>query len=85
MVKRGADGRAAAAMKDILAALASYTERHYRRVEELEDESYLVEWVLGEMDGGVGLSALGAPTQQGMNGVVGDEADHEKDVVMLGA
>ncbi|BCS29080.1 U3 snoRNA-associated protein UTP13 [Aspergillus puulaauensis] len=85
MVKRSADGRAAAAMKDILAALASYTERHYRRVEDLEDESHLVEWILGEMDGGVGLSALGAPTQQDMNGVVGDEAGHEKDVVMLGA
>ncbi|KAL5050378.1 hypothetical protein BDW71DRAFT_124666 [Aspergillus fruticulosus] len=68
MAKRSGDGRAPAAMKDILQALASYTERHYRRVEELEDESYLVEWVLGEMDGGVGLSALGAPTQ-GINGI----------------
>ncbi|KAL4927139.1 U3 snoRNA-associated protein UTP13 [Aspergillus undulatus] len=80
MVKRSPDGRAAAAMKDILAALASYTERHFRRIEELEDESYLVEWVLGEMDGGIGLSALGAPTQR----AIGDEAEHEKDVVMLG-
>ncbi|KAI9367903.1 WD40-repeat-containing domain protein [Aspergillus egyptiacus] len=84
MVKRSGDGRAAAAMKDILAALASYTERHYRRVEELEDESYLVEWILGEMDGGIGLSALGAPGQESINGLP-DEADHEKDVVMLGA
>ncbi|KAL4906515.1 hypothetical protein BDW74DRAFT_133796 [Aspergillus multicolor] len=83
MAKRGGDGRAAAAMKDILQALASYTERHYRRVEELEDESYLVEWVLGEMDGGVGLSALGAPTQ-GINGF-DDVPEQEKDVAMLGA
>ncbi|KAL4808997.1 WD40-repeat-containing domain protein [Aspergillus unguis] len=84
MVKKSGDGRAAAAMKDILAALSSYTERHYRRVEELEDESYLVEWVLGEMDGGIGLSALGSPSQ-GTNGFAGDGAEHEKDVVMLGA
>lgn len=83
MVKRSADGRAAAAMKDILAALASYTERHYRRVEELEDESYLVEWILGEMDGGIGLSALGAPKQD-VNDFAEDSAEHEQDVVMLG-
>ncbi|KAL4763302.1 U3 snoRNA-associated protein UTP13 [Aspergillus foveolatus] len=83
IAKRNGDGRAAAAMKDILQALASYTERHYRRVEELEDESYLVEWVLGEMDGGIGLSALEAPTQ-GINEIE-DKAEHAKDVVMLGA
>ncbi|KAL4921281.1 small nucleolar ribonucleoprotein complex subunit [Aspergillus aurantiobrunneus] len=85
MAKRSGDGRAAAAMKDILQALASYTERHYRRVEELEDESYLVEWILGEMDGGVGLIALGAPTQQGINVFGDDGAEHEKDVAMLEA
>ncbi|GES62542.1 small nucleolar ribonucleo protein complex subunit [Aspergillus terreus] len=77
MAKRK-DGRTAAGMKDILQALSSYTERHYRRIEELVDESYLVEWVLGEMDGGVGLGALGAPGMQ-------DEVpEHEKDVIMLG-
>lgn len=65
-------------MADILQALASYTERHYRRVEELADDSYLVEWVLGEMDGGVGLGGLGAPGS-------GEVPDHEKDVLMLGA
>ncbi|KAL3468350.1 WD40 repeat-like protein [Aspergillus heterothallicus] len=88
MVKRSRDGRAAAAMKDILQALAAYTERHYRRVEELEDESYLVEWVLGEMDGGVGLSALGAPSSaDAITGISGadDGLEHEKDIVMLEA
>lgn len=67
---RGKDGRAAAGLKDILAALSVYTERHYKRIEELTDDSYLVEWVLGEMDGGVGLGGLS----------LGD-AEHE-DVVM---
>ncbi|KAF3893820.1 Small nucleolar ribonucleoprotein complex subunit [Trichophyton interdigitale] len=61
------DGKSgkSAAMKDILEALAAYTERHYRRIEELVDESYLVEWVLGEMDGGVGSAA---PALDGMDG-----------------
>ncbi|KAL2833439.1 WD40-repeat-containing domain protein [Aspergillus cavernicola] len=85
LVKRSGDGRAAAAMKDILSALASYTERHYRRVEELEDESYLVEWVLGEMDGGIGLTALGAPTQQSIDGMHDEGNGHQEDVLMLGA
>ncbi|KAH8150402.1 uncharacterized protein LAJ45_05613 [Morchella importuna] len=31
-------------------ALKSYTERHYRRVEELVEESYLVEYTLREME-----------------------------------
>jgi U3 small nucleolar RNA-associated protein 13 len=77
---RGKNGRAAAGMKDIMQALAAYTERHYRRVEELVDDRYLVEWVLGEMDGGVGLGGLRHLT-------VGDvsEEEHEKDVIMLEA
>ncbi|KAJ5542499.1 hypothetical protein N7535_004921 [Penicillium sp. DV-2018c] len=78
---RGKDGRAAAGMKDILQALAAYTERHYRRVEELVDDSYLVEWVLGEMDGGVGLGGLRDLTV----GDVSEEEEHEKDVIMLEA
>ncbi|OQD68317.1 hypothetical protein PENPOL_c003G10325 [Penicillium polonicum] len=78
---RGKDGRAAAGLKDILQALAAYTERHYKRVEELVDDSYLVEWVLGEMDGGVGLGGLRDLTV----GDVSDEEEHEKDVIMLEA
>lgn len=77
MAKRGGDRATAAGMEDILQALAAYTERHYRRIEELADDSYLVEWVLGEMDGGVGLGGLGEPVS-GVNG-------EEKDVLMLGA
>lgn len=36
--------------KEILTALAAYTERHYRRVEDLLDESYLVDFTLQEME-----------------------------------
>ena len=38
------------ALKEMLDALRSYTERHYTRMEELIDESYLVEYTLQEMD-----------------------------------
>ncbi|KFH47648.1 U3 small nucleolar RNA-associated protein-like protein [Hapsidospora chrysogenum ATCC 11550] len=45
---RGARGQRS--LKDVLHALRVYTERHYRRLEELVDESYLVEYTLQEMD-----------------------------------
>ncbi|KAJ5759668.1 hypothetical protein N7520_006824 [Penicillium odoratum] len=75
---RGKNGHSSAGLKDILAALAAYTERHYKRVEELTDDSYLVEWVLGEMDGGVGLGGL-----KSLDLNQADEEEHEKDVIML--
>ena len=37
-------------LKDVLHALRVYTERHYKRLDELVDESYLVEYTLQEMD-----------------------------------
>lgn len=37
-------------MKEILRALEVYTDRHYRRMEELVDESYLIEYTLREMN-----------------------------------
>lgn len=65
------------ALKEVFSALSAYTDRHYRRVEELVDESYLVEWILDEMDGGIGLVTNADPN--------GHKPDHEKDVIMLGA
>ncbi|PGH15707.1 hypothetical protein AJ79_02301 [Helicocarpus griseus UAMH5409] len=62
-------------MKEILDTLVAYTERHYKRIEELVDESYLVEWVLGEMDGGIGGM---------LDGENGMGQEHEQDVIMLG-
>jgi U3 small nucleolar RNA-associated protein 13 len=46
--------RNAKGMRDVVDALKAYTERHYRRLEELLDESYLVEYTLKEMDGVTG-------------------------------
>ncbi|PWY86149.1 WD40 repeat-like protein [Aspergillus heteromorphus CBS 117.55] len=87
MKKRRSDGGSTAGMKDIMQALASYTDRHYRRIEELSDESYLVEWVLAEMDGGVGLGGLGVSNAYDpFSNPSSDETapEPEKDVVMLG-
>ncbi|PSN64910.1 WD40 repeat-like protein [Corynespora cassiicola Philippines] len=44
--KVGAKG----SLKDILDAIKAYSERHYKRVEELIDESYLLDFTLREMD-----------------------------------
>ncbi|CAK7227884.1 U3 small nucleolar RNA-associated protein 13 [Sporothrix eucalyptigena] len=48
-------------IKDVLDALLAYTERHYKRMAELLDESYLVDYTLQEMDalqmpGGVAIA-----------------------------
>ncbi|KID87591.1 small nucleolar ribonucleoprotein complex subunit [Metarhizium guizhouense ARSEF 977] len=45
---KGARGQKS--LSDVLQGLRVYTERHYRRMEELVDESYLVEYTLQEMD-----------------------------------
>ena len=45
---KGARGQKS--LKEVLNALRVYTERHYKRTEELVDESYLVEYTLQEMD-----------------------------------
>ncbi|EEP79932.1 conserved hypothetical protein [Uncinocarpus reesii 1704] len=66
-----------AEIKDILHALTAYTERHYKRVEELVDESYLVEWVLGEMEG----------MEMDLDMADGDQNDDalRNDVIMVGS
>jgi len=46
---RGAKG--SKSLKEVLDALKVYSERHYKRTEELVDDSYLVEYTLQEMDG----------------------------------
>jgi U3 small nucleolar RNA-associated protein 13 len=45
---KGARGQKS--LQEVLNALKVYTERHYKRLEELVDESYLVEYTLREMD-----------------------------------
>lgn len=69
---KGARGQKS--LKDVLNALKVYTERHYKRMEELVDESFLVEYTLQEMENV-------APTLEGVAGVNGGAAD----VLMLDA
>ncbi|KAF7554234.1 hypothetical protein G7Z17_g3080 [Cylindrodendrum hubeiense] len=65
---KGAKGQKS--LKDVLHAIRVYTERHYKRTEELVDESYLVEYTLQEMDSI-------APALE-------EQASEEADVVMAG-
>jgi U3 small nucleolar RNA-associated protein 13 len=58
-------------MRDLLRAIEVYTERHFRRIDALVDESFLVEYTLREMDeisgGAVGI------TNGHVNGDGGDD------------
>ncbi|KAI0396131.1 WD40-repeat-containing domain protein, partial [Xylariaceae sp. FL0594] len=67
---KGAKGQKS--LKEVLNALKVYTERHYKRIEDLFDESYLVEYTLREMD------SLAPPSLDEME--LTDDAD--PDVVM---
>ena len=50
--------------KDILDAIRAYSERHYRRIEDLVDESYLLDFTLREMDEVTGLQGITNGTSQ---------------------
>ncbi|KAF2014707.1 WD40 repeat-like protein [Aaosphaeria arxii CBS 175.79] len=55
-------------LKDVLDAIKAYSERHYRRVEDLVDESYLLDFTLREMDEVAELKGITNGTSQlGLN------------------
>ena len=58
--------------KEVVEALKAYTERHYRRIEELWGESWVMEFLLGEMD------QLGV--REATNG---EGREREEDVIMV--
>ena len=64
-------------MQELLRALEVYTERHFKRMEELVDESYLIEYTLREMDEVVGGLELrnGHGSKQGKDGRDGMDGD----------
>ncbi|KAL3426823.1 WD repeat domain-containing protein [Phlyctema vagabunda] len=73
-VKGGQNSRS---LKEVLDALRVYTERHYKRMEDLVDESYLVEYTLREMDG------LGFTVEDDdMTGLL-ETGDVKQDVIMV--
>jgi len=49
----GTKGAGGTALKEMVDALIPYTERHLSRMERLVQESYMVDYVLGEMDDGM--------------------------------
>ena len=58
--------------KEVIDALSVYTERHYRRIEELWSESWVIEFLLSEMD------------QMGVRDVNGDATQsNELDTIMV--
>ena len=61
--------------KEVVEALRVYTERHYKRIDELWGESWVVEFLLGEM-GSLVVEGSGEKT----NGIEGGE--REEDVLM---
>ncbi|KJZ75016.1 hypothetical protein HIM_05502 [Hirsutella minnesotensis 3608] len=63
-------------LKDVLHGLRVYTERHYKRLEELVDESYLVEYTLQEMD------SL-APVEVVEDVAMKEREDGQADVIMV--
>ncbi|KAG6183349.1 hypothetical protein E4U36_002714 [Claviceps purpurea] len=68
---RGARGQKS--LNDVVQGLRVYTERHYKRMEELVDESYLMEYTLQEMDS---LAPVDVPMKELVDG--------QGDVVMSG-
>lgn len=46
--------QAKGSVKEVIDALGAYTDRHYKRMDELVDESYLLDYTLREMDEVVG-------------------------------
>jgi U3 small nucleolar RNA-associated protein 13 len=82
-VRREGGGRArgSAGMQELLRALEVYTERHFKRMEELVDESYLIEYTLREMDEGFGgameLSSNGQGSESRM------DVERDTDAIMV--
>jgi U3 small nucleolar RNA-associated protein 13 len=65
-------------LKDVLDAIKAYSERHYRRVEDLVDESYLLDFTLREMDDVAGLGEITNGTAR-----LGMRRQREADVIMI--
>jgi U3 small nucleolar RNA-associated protein 13 len=52
-IGKSASGVGGMPLKELVDALIPYTERHLSRMERLVQESYVVDYILGEMDDGM--------------------------------
>jgi U3 small nucleolar RNA-associated protein 13 len=59
--------RSGSALKELLDALVPYTERHLARMEKLVQDSYVVDYILGEMDGGMMDAEFGSENDEMMD------------------
>ena len=66
---------------DVLEAMQAYTDRHYKRCEELIEESYLVDFVVRGMEEGGFIAEDHSSSRPGANGINGDA---DGDVIMVG-
>ncbi|KAF2649482.1 WD40 repeat-like protein [Lophiostoma macrostomum CBS 122681] len=81
-VKPGGKVGAKGGLKDVLDAIRAYSERHYKRVEELVDESYLLDFTLKEMDDVAGVGEITNGTARlGMGRE--RQRQREADVIMI--
>lgn len=55
------------ALKEMVEALIPYTERHLSRMDRLLQESYVVDYILGEMDSGMFDAVLSDDEDDGMD------------------
>jgi U3 small nucleolar RNA-associated protein 13 len=61
------DVRPGSALKELLDALIPYTERHLARMEKLLQDSYVVDYILGEMDDGMMDTVFGSENDEMMD------------------
>jgi U3 small nucleolar RNA-associated protein 13 len=83
-VSSSKEGKGAGALRELVEALVPYTERHLARMEKLVQESYVVDYLLGEMDDG--LFGLGEGEEEdedagdaAMGGGTGAGEDNEEE------
>ena len=53
------EGKAKDGLREVVEALIPYTERHLTRTERMVQDSYVLDFLIGEMDGGVVLDEEG--------------------------
>ena len=77
-------GKGEQGVLELLRALEVYTERHYRRIEELMDESWILEYTLREMDEVAGSAAVANETVENGGKLLRDDGASEQLVKVNG-
>jgi U3 small nucleolar RNA-associated protein 13 len=69
--------------KDLLDGLIPYSQRHFTRIDKLVQDSYMLDYIVGEMDGGMFGAEVIEVDGAKANGV--DHANGDTDIDMIGA